>query len=127
MSFLNKSRISFKLAFVGLTIALLLGLAFSMIQVASDFDDQNDQLDDSIQKILDVARRSATSAAKRLDENLSDQVVDGLLSYDFIIEAKIISDLDDVLAVLSKDMAHSRTRWITKSISTETSSYQVDL
>jgi PAS domain S-box-containing protein len=124
---LPRSRISFKLARVGVTIALTLGLITGIAQVVNDYLDQDAQLNDSIRLILEVSQRTAIPAAERLDNRLSAQVVEGLLSYDFIITAKIVSDLGDELAGASKPVRKSGTRWITRNVSGETSEHKINL
>ena len=107
-------RISIRLARLVILTGLLLGFVIAAIQVGSDFRSQDEALRDRVTQILEVAKRSATPAALRLDDTLATQVIDGLLSYPFIIEATLTTDLGTVLATDERPKGDSRTRFITE-------------
>ena len=121
-------RISFKLATIGVLAAFLLGLVLSITQVLLDFLGQERELETRVRRILSVAERSAAQAVHNLDETLALEVVSGLLEYDFIVNARIIDDLDNELAVRESSLPRtSPTRWITRHISNEYQSYDLTL
>ena len=122
-----KNRISFKLARIGVVVAFVLGLVFSSIQVYLDFSNQGLELDAQIQRILSVVERPAARSVHLLDEDLADEVIQGLMEYDFIREAQIVDDLGVPLADNSRDPVKSSTRWITRSINSEAITYAVTL
>lgn len=121
------NRISFKLARISVVVAFLLGLALSSVQVYLDFSTQGKELDGQIQRILSVVERPAARSVHLLDEDLADEVIQGLMEYEFIREARIVDDLGVPLASSTQPPAESRTRWITRSIKTELLPYAVTL
>jgi len=120
-------RISFSLARIGVTIALLLGIVIGAVQVALDFTAQQENLEATVQRILEVAKRAATPAALNLDEKLAAEIVSGLLDYEFIVEAGIETDLGDSLAKIKSTRTEHDTRWITRNITSEFSEHTISL
>ena len=127
MAFSFRENISLRLARVAVVAALLLGLTLSTIQVVADFREQAEQLDAVVHQVLAVAQRSAVPAALRLDDRLSGEIVDGLLSYPFIDEGRIVSDMGHVLAAKSKTHVQSATMWLTRRITEAHVTYRVPL
>ena len=62
-----------------------------------------------------------------LDDDLSLEVVNGLLAYDFIYEVTITDELGSVLATGSKERPISSTRWITAFIAEDSRVYTARL
>lgn len=120
-------RISFRLARIGVVVAFLLGLSLSSIQVYFDFSNQGRDLDAQIERILSVVERPAARAVHLLDEDLAEEVIQGLMEYEFISEARIVDDLGVPLAERVRSAAQSKTRWITRSIKGEDTAYNITL
>ncbi|MBL6945351.1 MAG: PAS domain S-box protein [Rhodospirillales bacterium] len=120
-------RLSFSLARIGVTVAFLLGVSIGVIQVALDYSSQEEILDATIQRILEVTARTATPAALNLDEKLATEIVAGLLDYEFIVRARIDTDLGDALAAVEIARKESETRWITRQITSEFSEFTISL
>jgi len=120
-------RISFRLARIGVVVAFLLGLLLSSIQVYFDFSNQGREIDAQIERILSVVERPAARAVHLLDEDLAEEVIQGLMEYEFIREARIVDDLGVPLAERERITAESNTRWITRSIKGEAIAYNVTL
>ena len=128
MTIPTHKRISFKLAAIGVLAAFLLGLVLSITQVLLDFLGQERELETRVRRILSVAERSAAQAVHNLDETLALEVVSGLLEYDFIVNARIIDDLNNELATRESSLPRtSPTRWITRYISSEYQRYELTL
>jgi len=121
------NRISFKLARIGVIVAFILGIALSSFQVYLDFSNQEIELDAQINRILSVVERPAARSVHLLDEDLAEEVVQGLMEYEFIREVRIADDLGVPLAESSRPPVASKTRWITKSIKGEVKPYGVTL
>ncbi len=120
-------RLSFSLARIGVLVAFALGITIGTIQDALDFSAQEKNLATTVQRILEVAKRAATPAALNLDEKLATEIVSGLLVYEFIIEARIITDLGDSLAHVKAARTENDTRWITRKITREFSEHTISL
>ena len=88
----------------------------SSIQLYFDFLNQERSLDRLVHQVIEVASPPASRAVHTLDDDLSAEVVDGLLSYDFIYEVDILDELDNSLASGSKKLVSTSTRWITSAI-----------
>ena len=92
------NRLSFKLATTAVIIAFAVGVLLSIGQVYLDYLDEKDLLEEKVMKSLQVSKLAATRAVLILDSDLAQEVVSGLLEYDYIIEASILDDHDTVLA-----------------------------
>ncbi|GHF22412.1 hypothetical protein GCM10017044_15790 [Kordiimonas sediminis] len=92
------NRLSFRLATTAVIIAFALGLVLSAVQVYLDYLDEGDLLEQKVIKSLSVADKAATRAVLILDTELAQEVVSGLMEYDYISEASILDDHGTVLA-----------------------------
>lgn len=120
-------RISFKLARTGVILAFIIGFILSTTLVYRDYLNEDSHMSREINRILTVSEKPASRAVHILDEELANEVVDGLLNYSFIIEAVITDDLGIVLATKEKPFTKSPTRWLTKRITDEYSEYSIAL
>ena len=120
-------RISYKLARTSVILAFAIGLLLSFVQLIWDYRIERHALDHTIQRILEVSQPPAARSVHILDDDLALEVVTGLLQYDFVVEARIFDDLNIELAGLQKEELPSRTRWITKHITTEYLEYSISL
>ena len=118
LAVLSKSRISFRLARLAVLIALVLGLLLSVIQIARDFVGEKQSLEVRVERVLDVASRAATQAVNTLDTNLAEQVVGGLMSYEFFSGAILRDEFGNVLAKSEREIAASKTRWLWRKMAT---------
>lgn len=97
-------RISFKLARTAVIIAFVVGFILSAGQIYLDYLEEGDLLDRKVQESLEVAENAASRAVLILDNDLAQEVVSGLLVYDFVSEASIADDLGSVLASSRRDI-----------------------
>ncbi|NIB43273.1 EAL domain-containing protein [Pseudomaricurvus alkylphenolicus] len=115
--------ISYRLAKVGVILAFALGLAMSSFQLYLDFQAQEDELDLLVGQVIEVAAPPATRAVHTLDDDLSSEVVNGLLAYDFIYEVAVLDELGNVLARGEKPRPKTSTSWLTGYISQSSKVY----
>ncbi len=115
--------ISFRLAKVGVILAFVLGLLMSSVQLYLDFRGQERELESLVNRIVEVATPPAARAVHTLDDDLSAEVVNGLLAYDFIFEVTITDELGNVLAQGQKQHSPTATRWLTRRITEDIKSY----
>ncbi len=92
------NRLSYKLARTGVIIAFLLGIVLSLGQIYLDYLDEEEQFDGAVNRSLDVAMKAATRAVHIIDEQLAEEVVSGLLEYDYIIQARIVDETGSAMA-----------------------------
>ncbi len=117
-----------RLTKISVAIAFVLGLILSLFQVYLDYLEQGSSLDSIVDKILTVAERPATTAVHILNEDLANEVVGGLLEYNFIIEAKLSDDLNLTLAENKKQQnSDSSTVWITRYLVEQYQEYSINL
>src|SRR5690606_8615508 len=84
--------ISFQLAKIGIILAFVLSFLMSSAQLYLDFRSQKTELEDLIQRVIQVATPPAARSVQTLDDELSDEVVNGLLRYGFIYEVEITDE-----------------------------------
>lgn len=83
---------------LSVAIALLIGLAISAAQGYRDYRQQIESTSQTVNHLLDAAKPSAALASYTLDPYLAQRVVDGLTVRSAIYSARLVTDLDDVLA-----------------------------
>ncbi|WP_111643301.1 putative bifunctional diguanylate cyclase/phosphodiesterase [Marinimicrobium alkaliphilum] len=105
--------ISFQLAKIGIIIAVVLGLVISSAQFYLGFRLQLSEFDELMQRVIQVATPPAARSVHTLDDDLSAEVVAGLLVYDFVTEVTITDELGNVLASGATPVRDSGTRWLT--------------
>ena len=119
-----KNKISTRLAKQTVAIAFVVGLCLSSFQVYLDYQDHGVTFDQSIEQMLSVSFGSATRSVRTLDNSLAEEVVNGLMHYEFIQEVKIIDDLGVVLAKKDRPLrVDSSTLWITNWLVPENKQY----
>ncbi len=91
-------RLSFKMARSAVLIAFSVGIMLSFLQVYIDYLEEGDSLDTRADEILSVAHKAAARSVLILDPDLAQEVVSGLMEYEFITQASILDDHGSVLA-----------------------------
>lgn len=125
---MSHKQIARKLAKMSVAIAFIVGVLLSSLQVYRDFLQEEKSLDQIINRILKVAEHPATASVHTLSEEQANEVVKGLLEYDFIQEAAVFDDLHLVLARQTRpDIEASNTQWLTSYISEEYKHYSINL
>jgi len=128
-AFKVKQRLAFRLAKYSVVMGLVIGLILSSIQVLEDFNEQETQFDQTIDKILNASKPPAIRAVHTLDATLAQEVVSGLMQYSFIGAVKIVDELGGVLAERKQSAPElpSSTQWLTERISSSSKTYSLDL
>lgn len=116
--------ISFRLAKIGVLLAFSIGVAMSSIQLYFDFVHQEQELKQLVDRIIEVASPPAARAVHTLDDDLSAEVVEGLLRYSFIYEVSILDELGNTLAGASKAQEPNATRWLTEQLTQSTLAFE---
>ncbi len=124
-SFFN--GISFQLAKIGIILAFVLSFILSSVQLYLDFLNQEKELESLIDRVVKVATPPAVRSVSTLDDELSYEVVNGLLRYGFIYEVVIYDDTGNVLAQGSSKRPKVKTRWLTSKITDNTREYTENL
>lgn len=124
-SFFN--GISFQLAKIGIILAFVLSFLLSSVQLYLDFLNQEKELKSLIDRVIQVATPPAVRSVSTLDDELSYEVVNGLLRYGFIYEVVIYDDTGNVLAQGSSTRPEAKTRWLTSKITENTREYTANL
>jgi len=109
--------ISFQLAKIGIVLAFVLSFLLSSVQLYLDFLNQQKELDSLIDRVIQVAKPPAIRSVSTLDDELSHEVVSGLLRYGFIYEVVIYDDTGNILAQDRSVRPELSTRWLTDAIS----------
>ena len=123
----SRKRISVKLARYGVAAAFFLGIVTSVAQIFQDLSNEADKLDSNIGSILEMARPPAIAAAGSLDDTQAAQIINGLMTYDFVVEAQIVSDLGEVLASRTMSRRNGSTPGIARFISGDDTRHVIPL
>ena len=119
--------ISFQLAKIGIILAFLVSFAMSIIQISLDYVEQQKDLEKFVDQVIQVAKPPAARSVSTLDEELSEEVVTGLLKYGFIFEVVIADEQGNVLYQSSNPRTPGATRWLTQKFSDPIREYKADL
>ncbi len=119
--------ISFQLAKIGIILAFVLSFLMSSAQLYLDFHNQQREVENLIQRVIEVAMPPAARSVQTLDDELSDEVVNGLLRYGFIYEVEITDEVGNVLAQGSSPRQPASTRWLSSYIGESTRQYTAHL
>lgn len=123
----SRKRISVKLARYGVAAAFFLGIVTSVAQIFQDLSNEADKLDSNIGSVLEMARPPAIAAAGSLDDTQAAQIINGLMTYDFVVEAQIVSDLGEVLASRTMSRRDRSTPGIARFISGDDTRHVIPL
>lgn len=126
-TFQVKKKIALRLAQYTVLLAFAIGFVLSSLQVLEDFHEHDNQLDATIEKILNASQPPATRAVHTLDHALAQEVVSGLMQYPFIAQAQITDELGEVLASQNKSSEKTKTEWLTEAISVRNKEYLLAL
>ena len=111
--------VSFRLAKIGVLIALAVGILMSAVQIYIDYQSQSVRIDAMINRQIAVATPPAERALFTLDAELAQEVVSGLVQYEFIIHVALKDELGRVFSEQSVKPRASNTRWLTRLITDE--------
>ncbi|MDX1696040.1 MAG: EAL domain-containing protein [Ketobacteraceae bacterium] len=117
--------ISYKLASTGVLLAFCLGLIISGIQVYFDFQNQKANFSNTVGRMLDVAKPTASRAVHTLDERLATEVVKGLMVYDFVVGVKVVDELGNILAERERPITATNTVWLTNLLAQRLHDYKI--
>ncbi|MEP4928342.1 MAG: ATP-binding protein [Hyphomicrobiales bacterium] len=123
----SRKGISYRLARLSILVAVILGVITTLVETWFDYDHDRRRIDELAERVLQVLAPSAADAAHQLDEELAQQVIEGLFSYDFVFQAAIKDDLGNTLAATMHVPTASNFFWITEKLSDPYPEYLVDL
>ncbi len=119
--------ISFRLAKVGVVIALIVGILMSALQMYIDYQAKSSEISRLITWITQVSTPPASRAVHTLDNRLAQEVATGLIRYDFIIAVTIEDEAGNELASANKEREKSGTVWFTKLLDEDLKIYSSPL
>lgn len=123
---LFRRTISFKLAWVGVIAAVVLGAAFSAMQLKLDFAEENRRIDVLASQILTSTKRPASQAARELDTGLAKELVGGVFLYEIIASARIVDERGMMLGEISQPIG-GKNKLIANFLDTKVLNYQTEL
>ena len=119
--------ISFRLAKLGVIIALLIGTLMSAVQIYFDFSAKSTAVNNQIVSITDMSTPPAARAIHTLDNMLANEVAEGIMVNDFIVAVTIEDELGNVIAESKRIPHESNTTWLTHQITEHLTSYSSPL
>lgn len=106
--------ISFQLAKIGIICALLLSLILGCLQLYVDFHNEKVRINLLVNDVIHVATPPAIRSVATLDTVLSNEVVSGLLSYNFIYKVTIFDESGFILATDTTERELSQPHWLSQ-------------
>lgn len=99
----------------------------SSIQLYLDFVSQESEVDQLIDRVIEVAGPPATRAVHTLDDDLASEVVNGMLAYDFIYDVVILDELGNILADGVRPRVQHPVGWFTEYFIADSKTYSAKL
>lgn len=127
LSIERKYSLSFKLLRWVLGAALLVGIVLSFTQIAYDVRITRQLIDSDAKLILAMFRDPSTQALYSLDQDMGQQVVEGLLQHEAVREALIGHPGEPVLASGTREFHDLFCRNLTDMIFSSERTYQIPL
>ncbi|WP_339897795.1 EAL domain-containing protein [uncultured Gilvimarinus sp.] len=119
--------ISFQLAKIGIILVFVLSFSMNLIQVYVDYQNQSQEFENLVERVIEVASPPAARAVHTLDDDLAIEVVNGLLSYDFIYEVAIRDERGHVLAEARRPPVVNSSGWLVKIVDNDVLAYTSQL
>ncbi|WP_020209436.1 putative bifunctional diguanylate cyclase/phosphodiesterase [Gilvimarinus chinensis] len=119
--------ISFQLAKIGIILAFVVSFLISSLQVYIDYTAQSRELEQLIGHVVEVATPPAARAVHTLDNDLALEVVNGLLTHQFIDEVVIKDERGNVLAEVRRTESVQSGSWLSRIIAGEDFTYASQL
>lgn len=120
-------RLSVKLMAWVLLTSLSVGLFLSFIQVSVEAVTAQKHLDSDIRQYLSTVRHSASQAIYSIDPALGDQVLEGLMSSETIVRARILHPNGNVLSQTNRALQENPLRVLTDRLFEPTRLYTLGL
>ncbi len=119
--------ISFQLAKIGIILVFVLSFSMNLVQVYVDYRAQSREFERLVDRVIQVATPPAARAVHTLDDDLATEVVNGLLSYDFIHEVAILDERGNALAEASRPPIVHSAGWLVKIVDDDVLTYTAQL
>ncbi len=97
-----KNKLSFSLGIRSLVLLICLGLAMACLQTLFDFKARQGEVRRIIDSVVSSAKGSASNAVYLLDNDIAEQVIEGLAYFDYFSYAAVIDDKGEVMAEFSR-------------------------
>lgn len=111
-----RNSLSRKLLRIVLLSALAVGLVLSSAQIVFDAYKTRQLISADAQRILRMTRDPSTQAIYSLDREMGAQVMEGLFQHESIRKASIGHPGDDPLAIKTRPLMATSSRWLTDPI-----------
>ena len=119
--------LSFRQARNAVIIAFVLGLIFSLLQIADDLETEREAVDRTVNQVLKTLQAPAVQAAYNVDAKLASNVVSSLFEYRPIYSATLMDDFGDSLAHLQRPVSEAWHSKLADAMLRENDSYALTL
>ena len=125
--FRPERRLGYRILRWVLITAFTVGIAIGSIQILIDFRTVSNEMDQRAQQTLALVREAATQAVYSIDEDLAQQVIDGLFEQESIRGATITHPDGIPLAKSNRELSNKPYRGLTDAIFGAERTYEVAL
>lgn len=126
-SFQLEQHLSYRILRWVFSVALISGIALSIVQVILDARRVSDALDQQAQQTMALVKEAATQAVFSIDNGLARQVVDGLFQQQSIRKAQIALTDGELLAARVRPLKRTSYRAVTDPLFQTERVYHTDL
>lgn len=125
--FRPERRLGYRILRWVLITAFTVGIVIGSIQTLIDFRTVSREMDARAEQTLALVREAATQSVYSIDEDLAQQVIDGLFEQESIRGATISHPDDTPLAKSNRELSDKPYRGVTDAIFGAERTYEVDL
>ena len=126
-----REKIAFQQARWVLITAFLLGILLSSLQIAWDLRNEQEEINNTVNQVLGTVKASAAQAAYGLNNQLAQQVLNGLLEYRPVtsgaIFARIDTEIIEKLASIERAYPQGELQWLANILVPQRKHYRVEL
>ncbi|CAM3676627.1 hybrid sensor histidine kinase/response regulator [Parendozoicomonas haliclonae] len=105
-------RLSFRQTRYALTVAFIIGLVFSTLNITIDYRQQDLAIDQEVRALLEISTAPAARIAYNIDTELAQELLNGLLSYPALSHAELRDEFGNQLGSVSRELTQDKARGI---------------
>lgn len=120
-------RLSFSLIRTSILVVLIVGSIIAALQVYVDYKDKLALIDTNLESVLDASSTPAGRAIYQLDNDLAQELVNGLKKYSFLHHISIYDDSGHIMAIHDQPIPSTETIWLTKMLTGYSKTYEREL
>ena len=123
----GSGSVAVRIATLSVTLAVLIGMVLSSIQVVVDLVNERRHIRNTIEQVMRTLGEPAEQALYTVDRELARTVVDGLFKYDSVFRARVEDDYGEVFAARERTINDGAWRSALRLIAVDRAEYALPI